>query len=320
MKILILGAGGIGGYFGGRLLQAGADVTFLVREARQQQLRSQGLRIESKFGDAKLAVDARLKDQIGSDFDLVILTCKAYDLRDALDTVEPALQGDALVLPLLNGIAHLEMLNAHLGAHRVLGGAAKIAVTLTPEGVVRHLNDWCQLTFGGQDGWSSRCLNDLKTLFDASSVEARISPDIVRELWLKLVHLGTVASLTTLMRANVGEIVRTPEGKALFREALETNNEIARREGYPPDGEFIASYHSLFSQADSLYEASLQRDLERGGRIESDHILGFLLERCRAHGLRDDILRLAYTHAKAYEQRRAAGRLPRQTGAATTTT
>lgn len=309
MKILILGAGGVGGYFGGRLVEAGADVTFLVRAPRKAMLESKGLQIQSRLGDATLSVRARLKSEVGSGYDLVVLTCKAYDLPDAIETIEPALAGDAGVLPLLNGVAHMAILSRCFGESRVLGGTAKIAAVLTPEGVIRHLNDWCTLTFGEQNGEVSLRVTALKELFDRTTVDARVSLDIHRDLWLKLVHLHTVASMTSLMRANVGEIIRTPEGKELFQRVLDTNIEIVRQEGYGPDEAFIATYRALFSQSDSLYAASLLRDIERGGPIESDHILGFMLERCRAHGLNDDVHGLAYTSAKAYEQRRAASRL-----------
>lgn len=302
LNVLILGAGGIGGYFGGQLIQAGAEVTFLVRPGRKAQLEAQGLVIQSRFGDARLAVKARLASELDATYDLVILACKAYDL-------EAAMAEATGVLPLLNGVSHLTVLNQRFGQDRVLGGTAKIAVTLTPEGVVRHLNEWHTVTFGEQDGHISARVATLKSLFDRTSVEAIISGDIMRELWLKLVHLGTVATVTSLIRANVGEIVRTPEGRGLFQRVLDTHIEIAIREGHAPDKAFIATYRALFSQADSTYEASLLRDIERGRPIEADHILGFLLERCRAHGLDDQVHRLAYTGTKAYEQRRDAGRL-----------
>jgi 2-dehydropantoate 2-reductase len=300
---LVLGAGGIGGYFGGRLVEAGAAVTFLVRPERKAQLQAQGLQIRSPLGDMARPVEARLKSEVGSDYDLVILACKAYDLGQAIESIGPAMAGTAGLLPFLNGIAHLELLNRHFGEDRVLGGTAKIAVTLRRDGVVDHLNDWCTVTFGEQEGALSPRVAGLKALFGRTRVDARISQNIRRELWLKLVHLHTVASVTSLLRANVGEIVSAPGGTELFQRVFATNIEIATREGYAPDEEFIANYRSLFSQPDSTYAASLLRDLERGNLIESDQILGFMLERCRAHGLADHDHALAFLGAKAYETR-----------------
>lgn len=311
LRILVLGAGGIGGFFGGRLAQAGAAVSFLVREKRKAQLVEQGLKIESRFGDASLPVQAKLKSEIGADYDIVLLTCKAYDLDTAIESIRPAMSGSAAVLPLLNGFAHVEQLNEQFGSSNVLPGTARIQVTLTSEGIVRQLNDWQTITFGEQDGRVSDRAKQLKALFDAIGIEAKISPNIVRDLWWKLVHLATVAGMTCLMRANLGEIVRTPEGSALLMAFLETNAEIAARVGHRPDEAFMKNYRELFRQRDSLYEASMMRDLEKGGPIEAEHILGFMLRKCREAGLPDTLHLAAYTHVKSYEERYAAGRLVR---------
>ena len=315
MKILILGAGGIGGYFGGHLVQAGADVTFLVRENRRKQLRKDGLRIESQYGDATLKVDAKLQSEIKAGYDLVFLTCKAYDLASAIETIRPAVSGSTAILPLLNGIAHIDILNAQFGRERVLGGTAKIQVTLSPEGVIRQLNDWQTITFGEQDGSESPRVVELKALLDKTGVEVKLSRNVVRDLWLKLVHLSTVAGMTCMMRANLGEIVRTPEGSALLKAFFDANARIASHAGHAPDEAFVRTYYSLFEQRDSRYEASMLRDIEKGGPIEAEHILGFMLKKAREASLDDTVHRLAYTHVKAYDERRAANRLPQRAGA-----
>jgi 2-dehydropantoate 2-reductase len=311
LKILVLGAGGLGGFFGGRLAEKGADVTFLVRERRRAQLEAQGLRIESPFGNASVAVKAKLAPEIGDDYDFVLLTCKAYDLPSAIESIRPAMRGRAALLPLLNGSAHIDELNGIFGPKNVVPGTARIQVTLTPQGVVRQLNDWQTITFGEQDGSASGRLAALKALFDATGVECRLSPEIVRELWWKLVHLATVAGMTCLMRANIGEIVRTPEGSALFTSFLESNAAIAAHFGHRPDEAFLRTYRELFRSRSAPYEASMLRDLEKGGPIEGEHILGFMLNKCREAGLPDTLHLAAYTHVKAYEERRAAGRLPK---------
>jgi 2-dehydropantoate 2-reductase len=310
MKLLVLGAGGTGGLFGGRLAQSGADVTFLVREKRKADLLENGLRIESQFGNATLSVQAKVQPEIGPDYDLVLLTCKAYDLPSAIETIRPAMAGSAAVLPLLNGLAHIERLNAEFGQHKVLGGTARVQVTLTPQGVIKQLNDWQTVTFGEQDGSVSARASELKALFDKTGVEAKLSTNIMRELWLKLVHLSTVAGMTCLMRGNLGEIVRTPEGSDLLIKFFQANAEIAARAGHRPDDKFVNTYMDLFRQSDSRYEASMLRDLERGGQIESEQILGYMLRQCRAAGLPDALHLAAYTHVKTFEQRRDAGRLP----------
>lgn len=310
MKILVLGAGGIGGYFGGRLAETGADVTFLVREKRKAQLDRDGLAIESQYGNATIRVRTVLGQGLKPEYDCVLLTCKAYDLDSAVAAIAPALGKDTFILPELNGIAHIERLNARFGKERVLGGTAKIAVTLTPEGVVKHLNDWNFITFGEQDGAMTARARALAALFDKSpAVKPKAVPDVMQEMWEKCVHLATAASMTCLMRAPVGDIVRTPFGAALMMQQLEASAAIAKHNGHPPSEAFMQSYRELFSKSESIYGTSMLRDIERGGPIEADHVIGFMVEKAKAAGADATLYRIAYTHLKAYENRRAAGRL-----------
>lgn len=307
MRILILGAGALGGYFGGRLLEAGADVSFLVRPRRAEQLAAQGLVVESPFGDLRRPVRALLHAPPG--WDLVLLGCKAYDLEGAIDAIRPAMQGEAAVLPVLNGLAHIDRLRDAFGPARVLGGLAKIQATLTPAGVVRQLNDWRSLVFGELDGSLSPRVWALRDLLArAPGVLPEAVENIHDRLWEKLTHLGTSAAATVLMRATVGEIARAPGGVGLMLRLLERNIAIAAHHGHPVRAGFAAEYASVFSDASSEYAASMLRDLEAGNRIESDHILGFLLAAARRAGVEDTLHEAAYIHAKAYEARRAAGR------------
>jgi len=311
VKIFILGAGAIGGYYGGRLVEAGADVTFLVRPGRLAQLSRDGLVIESPaFGDARLKVHAVTAVDPSARYDLVLLTSKAYDLDSAMDAVRPAIGEHTAILPLLNGYAHVDRLVREFGEARVIGGLAKIQATLSGEGVVKHLSDWRYITFGELDGRVSDRVSALKALFDTTSVVATVSQDIRNDLWTKLVHLSTVAGMTCLMRGSVGEIARTPDGTRLLNAFFDLNLEIATRAGHPPKPAFIAEFRALFSNREAPYSASMARDIERGGPIEADHILGFMLERCREYGLDDLLHAVAHTHCKTYEARRAAGRLP----------
>lgn len=310
MKILILGVGGIGGLVGGRLIQNGSDVTFLVREQRQKILQKNGLRIESPYGDAVIEVTAKQKNEIDSDYDLVLLACKAYDLDSAIDTIRPAMKGSCCILPILNGMSHIERLNSEFGKAYVLGGNIKMQSTLTSDGVVRQLSDWQTITVGEQDGHISERIKKFAREIEKTGIEIKLSENIVREMWMKLVHLATAAGMTCLMRANVGEIARTPEGTALAQKFLRRNVEIAAFAGYKPDDEFIKNYLDLFAQTDAKYEASMLRDLERGGQIESEQILGYMLQECRKAGIDDSLHLAAYTHLKAFEQRRDSKRLP----------
>jgi 2-dehydropantoate 2-reductase len=307
MRMLVLGAGALGGYFGGRALERGLDVTFLVRPRRAAALARDGLRVRSGFGDIDRAVATTAT--AGPGFDVVLLSCKAYDLDSAIAAIRPAVEAGACVLPILNGIAHIATLNAAFGAARVWGGLAKCAATLEPDGTVRHLNDWHWLTFGEQDGaMDGRAAELAKALGSAPGLVAQAVPDIQRRMWEKLVHLGTVAAGTVLMRASVGEIVRAG-GTPFLLSLLEGNAAIAAAHGHVMDEVFLTTYRALFSDPASAYTASMLRDLEAGGRTEADHILGFLCDAARAANLPGDLLHLAHLHARAHDQRRDAGRL-----------
>lgn len=305
MRVLCLGAGGIGGYFGGRLAEADSDVTFLVRPARLTQLKGR-LRIESCYGNADIAVRTATRETVEGSFDIVILTCKAYDLPDAIDTIAPFVSSETAVLPLLNGVAHLDQLNTRFGRTRVLGGVAKIAVTAQADGTIKHLNDWRFITFGEQDGTLSPRVEALKTEFDRTSVVAKAVPNIMQVMWEKIVHLATVAGGTCAMRASVGDIARTQHGAQFMIDLLEQNAEISGKEGYPVSETFLAEYRKLFRDTNSGYTASMLRDIQRRGSIEADHVVGFMLRKAEQHGIDSSAYRFIYTHLQAYEMRRAA--------------
>jgi 2-dehydropantoate 2-reductase len=312
MRILSLGAGALGGYFGGRLQQAGAAVAFLVRPGRQAQLQRDGLVIESPFGNARLAATTLTAETVKPGWDVVLLTCKAYDLDAAIAAIRPAVDARTAILPVLNGIGHIATLQQAFGAERVLGGLAKIQATMTPDGTVKQLNDWRWLIFGEVAGGLSPRVEALAALAArAEGVAAEAVPDIMQRMWEKLTHLGTSAVGTVLMRGNTGEIARAPGGIAFMHEVLARNAAIAAANGHPMPARFMAEFQALFADTQGGYATSMLRDLEAGGRIEADHILGFLLARARAAGVPDHWHNAAYIHAKAFEQRRDAGRLPK---------
>ena len=308
-RILCLGAGAVGGYYCARLIEAGADVTFLVREQRRNRLAENGLRLESTYGNFASPVKAIVKSELSGPFDVILLTCKAYDLPEAIEAIAPAVGRGTAILPLLNGVAHIDLLNTAYGRTRVLGGAAKIAATLLPDGTIKHLNDWHYITFGEQDGAMSERVRSLKAAFDKTPVVAAAVPNIMQMMWEKLVHLATLSGMTSAMRANVGEILRTQEGSGLMAEFLERNAEIARREGYPPSAPWMAECQKLISNVNSPHTTSMARDIENKGPIEADHIIGYMLRRAVAHKVDPTLHRMVFAHLQSYEQRRAAGRL-----------
>ena len=313
MRILILGAGAIGGYCGGRLIEGGTaeEVAFLVRPRRKAQLDRDGLRIESAAvgSFSAPAVQTLLAGEARPGWDVVLLTCKAYDLEEAIETIRPAVDSRTAVLPLLNGISHIRRLEEAFGPGRVLGGLAFLSTTLTPQGIVRQLTPLNRIVFGELNGHLSERILKIKAMFGAAPLEVEAADNVQSQMWEKLVGLGTLAAATVLMRANLGEIVRAPGGTAWLERLLDRGAAAAAAHGHPVRQAIVDGFmRPMLRDANSVLTASMLRDLEAGGRIEADHVLGFLLEAVRHAGVPDDQHETAYLHAKAYENRRAAGR------------
>ena len=305
MRVLVVGAGAIGGYFGGRLLEANRDVTFLVRPRRAAELAAHGLKIRSRFGDVTLANPATLlAENLHDTFDLVLLSCKAYDLESAITSFAPAVGPGTVILPLLNGMRHLEILNERFGRERVLGGQCLIAAALT-DGEIVHLNDTHDLSFGDQNGALSDRVKAIATLMDGARFKAHASTEILQEMWEKWVFLATLAGSTCLMRAAIGDICASPGGTDFIVGLLEECCSIAAAAGYPMREAQLKRARDMLTAKGSTLTASMLRDVERNAPIEADHVIGDLLGREKESGAKEAfLLSLAYTHLKSYEARR----------------
>ena len=305
-RILALGAGGTGGYFGGRLAQSGADVTFLVRPARAAQLQRDGLSIHSPLGDARFPVAHVVADDLaalaaGAPFDLVVLSCKAYDLESAIEAIVPAVGPGTTVMPILNGLRHYPLLDARFGRERVLGGLCFISATKAPDGGIQHLGRPASITFGERDGGISARVEAFAALCATAGIEHEASADIAQAQWNKFSFLATLAAGTCLMRASVGAIVAC-EGGAAFMAALHDEClAVARAEGQPVPQKARDTARAGLTLAGSDVKASMLRDLEAGGRVEAAHIVGDMFQRAVAHGIDAPHLRAAWVHLQVYE-------------------
>ncbi len=302
MKFLVVGAGALGGYFGARLLDAGQDVTFLVRAGRAAQLKQHGLRIKSVRGDLTLASPPHLlSEQIAQHYDVVIVGCKAYDLDATMESFAAAVGPNTLILPLLNGMLHLERLSARFGAERVLGGLCLISATLDADGTVLHLNDSHGLVFGELDTAGSARVTAVADAMAGANFDARVSSEMRLEMWEKWIFITTLASATCLLRGTVGDIVAS--GNVGVTNALLAEcSTIAANQGYTPRAAASERTHAMLTAPGSPISASMMKDLERGGAIEADHIVGDMLSRDAVGAA--TLLKLAYAHLKTYEARR----------------
>jgi 2-dehydropantoate 2-reductase len=305
MRILVVGAGAIGGYFGGRMLQAGGDVTFLVRPKRAAELAGAGLVIKSPTGDVTLknppAVQA---DKLSEKFDVVLLSCKAFDLDDAIKSFAPAVGPQTSVIPLLNGMRHLDVLDKKFGRERVLGGLCAIAVTLNEKREVVHLAPMQSLNFGERDGKMSDRVRAIAAPMTAGNFGAVASENIVQEMLEKWVFLASLAAATSLMRGPVGIILASPGGKDFLLGMLDESIAIAAAEGYPPRAPYLERIRGMFTAEGSQMTASMFRDIKMGAPVEADHVIGDLIARGDAAKVPVPKLRTAYTHLKVYEKQR----------------
>ncbi|HEX2633762.1 MAG TPA: 2-dehydropantoate 2-reductase [Bradyrhizobium sp.] len=305
MRVLVVGAGAIGGYFGGRMLQAGRDVTFLVRAKRAGELASAGLVIKSPNGDVTLKNPPTVQaDRLNAKFDVILLSCKAFDLDDAMKSFAPAVGSQTAVIPMLNGMRHLDMLDQKFGRERVLGGLCGIAVTLNEHREVVQLHPMQSLTFGERDGKLSDRVRAIADVMAGSNFNSAASEQIIHDMWEKWVFLASLAASTSLMRASVGHILAAPNGKDFMQGMLDECSAVAAAEGYPPRAPFLERSRGMLLTQGSQLTASMYRDIKSGAPVEADHVIGDLIMRGDASKVPVPKLRIAYTHLKAYENQR----------------
>jgi 2-dehydropantoate 2-reductase len=305
MRILVVGAGAIGGYFGGRMLEAGCDVTFLVRPRRAGELASAGLVIKSPNGDVTLKNPPTVQaNKFTEKFDVVLLSCKAFDLDDAVASFAPAVGSQTAIIPLLNGMLHLDVLDKKFGRERVLGGLCAIAATLNEAREVVQLAPMQSLNFGERDGKLSERVRAIAEVMASGKLGSVASENIVQEMWEKWVFLSSLAASTCLMRTSVGNILAVPGGKDFILGILDECSAVAAAEGHAPSGPFFQRTKGLLTTEGSQMTASMFRDIKAGAAVEADHVIGDLIARGDAAKVPVPRLRIAYTHLKAYEKQR----------------
>ncbi len=305
MRILVIGAGATGGYFGGRLLQAGRDVTFLVRPKRAELLAKNGLVIKSPAGDVTLKNPPTIvADKITAPFDVIILSCKAYDLEDAMASFAAAVGPDTAIIPFLNGMKHLDMLDAKFGIDRVMGGQCQVASMLDAEGVIHHLAPMQSMSFGERGTPKGDRAKRIEAALQGAMFEARASDVIMQEMYEKWVFLATLAGATSLMRAAAGHITGAPGGADFIRALRAEIASVAEAAGHAPRAEFLTRTEGLLFAPGSPLTASMLRDIRGNARIEADQIIGDLIHRAETNkkgALNVPLLRIVYTHLKVYE-------------------
>jgi 2-dehydropantoate 2-reductase len=305
MRILVIGAGALGGYFGACLVRAGRDVTFMVRPRRAAQLAQTGLQVKSPHGDFAVPAKATSAEAIREPYDFILLGVKAYSLDEAMDQFAPAVGPNTAILPVLNGMGHIDRLAARFGAKHVLGGMANISAGLDADGRVTHFMPIHDLIFGEVAGGMTERIRALEALIGNAGFDARASDAVMHNMWEKFAQLGLGAGITCLMRASIGDILAAPGGREAMFALYEECRAVAAAAGFPPRPNMVELAHNLITAEGSPLKWSMLRDIERGSTTEGEHILGDMVARARRLGVATPILDLARTHVAAYEVARA---------------
>lgn len=299
LRILVVGAGAVGGYFGARLMQAGRDITFLVRPGRAEQLRRDGLRVKSPHGDATLQPVLVEAGAVAAPYDVVLLGVKGFALDAAMADLAPAVGPDTMILPVLNGLLHMDRLAERFGS-AVIGGVCVIAAELDGEGRIVQLAEMQRLAYGERDGTPSPRLRTLDATMQGAGFEAALSPDIAQAMWEKWVMLAGLGAACCLLRGAVGEIVAAPGGAEVSRAILDECVAVATACGHPPSAAFRERTLATVTAAGSPMTSSMFRDLRKGAPVEADTILGDLVARGHDAGVATPLLAAAHVNLSVY--------------------
>jgi 2-dehydropantoate 2-reductase len=305
VRALIVGAGSVGGYFGGRLAAAGRDVTFLARPRRATELAA-GLTIVSKGQETTVPVKVIRTGAAAGEFDLILLAVKAYQLDAAIEDLAAHVSRSSMILPVLNGMKHVDILRARFGSAHVIGGVAKIASTLDERGRIVDQADFHDLAYGEWNGERTARILALDEFMRGAGFEARLSADIERDMWEKWAMLASLAAITCLLDGDIGQVARAPGGidlvESLIGEVIATIEAAWRSLSDP----FKTQILSLLTNRGSSLTASMYRDMKGGHRVEADQIIGDLVTRAAAKGVATPLLSAALIRLKVYEARQAA--------------
>jgi len=301
MRIAVMGTGGVGGYFGARLAQAGNDVTFVARGAHLAAMREHGLRIESGGGDLVIR-NAAFTDDPGSiaPVDVVMFCVKLWDIERAAGQIAPLVARGGVVIPFQNGIDSAEVLTRELGASHVLGGVAYIAASIRSPGVIAHVGSMARLRIGAFD---DRLTPPARAFVDAcrgAGVEAELAPDIRRALWEKFVFLNALSGLTCLARQPLGIVRSDPDLRATFEASMRETIAVAKTKGVDLGDDFIARQLRALDGLPAEMRASMLGDLVSGHRLEAPWLCGRVAALAREAGVDAPVNATIYAGLKPY--------------------
>ncbi|MFS0862402.1 ketopantoate reductase family protein [Fredinandcohnia sp. 179-A 10B2 NHS] len=301
MRILVVGAGAVGGYFGGRLLEKGEDVTFLVRANRQKQLQENGLQIESVHGDMNLTPKTIQSGDEAGPFDVIILSTKQYHLEAALHSIEPYVNENTMIYPLLNGFGHLEVLRSKFNSKNVIGGLCFIETTLDPKGTILQTSPRHMAVFGELSGEKTERILQLEETLSGTKTNFQLSDNIIRDMWHKYMFITGLSGITTLMRSPIGPIREEANGQKLILNLYKEIGSVMRAINAPIADDIEEKHLETINQMTYEMKSSMQRDMEKGIQVEADQLQGYLYKIAQEHNIETPLLEVIYSNLKVYE-------------------
>lgn len=306
MKILVVGAGAVGGYFGARLAKAGRDVTFLVRPKRAEQLQRSGLQIISPHGNLTLQPQLVTSKDIHTPYDLILLSVKTPALRQAIADMKPAIGPDTMIYPVLNGMQHIEILSHAFGEHAVVGGVCLVSTDIDEQGRIVQLQDTQKLTYGELSGEVTPRIKSVDETLKGAGFETELSTDIVHAMWQKWIFIAALGLITCLLDGSIGEINAVPDGESTALQCLDECAAIASASGFPMPQPFREQISRYYTSKASRLTSSMFRDMHRGAEVEADAILGDLLRHGQLHQLKTPLLQAGCVRLRVYQNSRSA--------------
>lgn len=302
MRILVVGAGAVGGYFGGRLIEKGEDVTFLVREKKQLQLKKKGLVIHSVKGDFHCRPKTIVATDNPTPFDVVLISTKAYQLKEALAAVEPFVSDYTVIIPLLNGVEHMEEMRAYFSPDQIFGGLCFIESTLNESGEIVQTSQVDDLVYGEWNGEKTERARQIEDVFSGTKSTFTLSENIQQDMWHKYLFITTLSGITSLMRAPIGPIRDTFEGRTYIQQLFEEIRIAMNAHSAPIADGIVEKQMEIINNQGPAMKSSMLRDIEKGSFVEADHLQGYLLLIAERYGIETPLLRLIYQHLKVYEK------------------
>jgi 2-dehydropantoate 2-reductase len=300
MRIAVMGAGGVGGYFGGRLAQAGHDVSFVARGKHLEAIRAKGLTLKSPLGDALVKARAAEDPTELGIADVVLFAVKLWDTESAAERIRPLVEKGGVVIPFQNGVESIERIGAILGTERVMGGAAYIAGRIAEPGVVVQTGTMARLRFGPVVPAQRKAAESFLAACRDAKIDAELTDDIVRVLWEKFVLLVALSATTTVTRKPIGVVRADPDMRWLFETCMREVWTLGRKRGVKLADDFVEQTLKFADGLPQEMKASMLGDLEAGGKLEAPWLSGAVARMAREAGIEAPVNRAVYAALKPY--------------------